>query len=149
MSNSYPVWWDSVLTVYNRYEDPQTNLVTWYRTVLSGCFWKYAGSKVSINQVALDTDNVVCRIPKNEAFLTKDKWIAIPADKKANYFTLGKGDIIVYGEVTDTISEYEDGKRSSDLLAKYSELQGCMEMQRIAINTGVGRCEEHYYVSGI
>lgn len=30
MTNNYnPVWWDSDLTIYNKYTDPTTNVVRW------------------------------------------------------------------------------------------------------------------------
>ena len=65
-----------------------------------------------------------------------------------DYFTLGTGDIIVKGAVTDEIDEYTSGKRSSDFIKKYKALQGCMEIQHFSIDTGIGRCAEHYYVTG-
>lgn len=36
--NSYPIWWDTDLTIYNKFTDPQTQLIKWYRTVLTNCF---------------------------------------------------------------------------------------------------------------
>lgn len=147
--SSYPVWWETTLTIYNKYEDPITNVITWYRTVVEGAFWKYIGDKISINDVILETDNTVCRIRKDDRFLPKYQWIALPNDTMSDYFTLGKGDIIVKGEVEDTINEYQTGKRSSDLLSKYKELQGCIVVDEIAINTGAGRCNEHYRVKGV
>ena len=148
MSN-YPVWWDTTITIYNKYEDPQSQVITWYRTVVSNCFWKYAGDKVTINQVTLETDNTICRIPENPAFVEKYLWIKLSSEVKATHFTLGRGDIIVKGAVEDTINEYQDGHRSNDLLAKYKDLQGCIQVQEIALNTGAGRNNPHYYVKGI
>ena len=80
-------------------------------------------------------------------FLEKQDWIAKPNDEMGNYFTLGEGDIIVKGEVTDDINEYQTGHRSSDLLKKYKGLQGCMEIQQWSNNTG-HRGNEHYFASG-
>ena len=148
MSN-YPIWWDTTITIYNRYEDPQTQLISWFQTIVKECFWKYVGDKININQVVLETNNIICRIPKNDKFLEKYQWIQKPNDEMSNYFTIGPGDIIVKGEVQDTINEYQSGHRASDLLAKYKGLQGCMEVQEVSINTGVGRNNEHYLVKGI
>jgi hypothetical protein len=67
----------------------------------------------------------------------------------SDFFTLGTGDIIVKGEVDDEIDEYTSKKRSTDLVAKYKALQGCMQIEEVAINVGAGRCNEHYYVKGI
>lgn len=149
MSNHYASWWNTTLTIYNRYEDPQTQLVRWYRYVIPDCFWKYSGTKVTINNVVLDTNNIICRIRVNENFREKYIWVDIPNDEMSNYFTLGQGDIIVKGEVEDEINEYQSGKRSSDLKKKYKALQGCMEIQEFSVNTGGGRGNEHYYVRGI
>ena len=70
MSNIYPIWWDTDLTIYNKYEDPQTRIVTWYRTIVAGAFWKYTGDKVTIDKVTLETNNTICRIRKSPNFLT-------------------------------------------------------------------------------
>lgn len=149
MSNNYPSWWNTTLTIYNRYEDPQTQLVRWHRHVVNGAFWKYTGDKVIVNDVILETKNIICRIRKDEAFREKHIWVAIPNDEMSQYFTLAQGDIIVKGEVSDTINEYASGQRSSDLKTKYKALQGCAEIQEWSDNTGGGRGNEHYYVKGV
>lgn len=148
MSN-YPIWWNTTITIYNKFEDKQTQLIKWYRTVLDNCFWKYTGDKVSVGNTILETNDIICRVPENNKFLEKFEWLSIPNDLMTNYFTLGNGDIIVKGSVLDEIDEYKTGKRSTDLIAKYKELQGCMEIQQIAINIGPGRCNPHYYVKGV
>lgn len=144
----YPLWWETTLTIYNKYEDPQTDVITWYRTVLTDCFWKASGDKVFIGQVVLDSKSVVCRIPKDARFLERYEWVKLPNDQMANYFTLGIGDIIVKGECTDTINEYVSGQHATDLLDKYRPYQMCVEVDEFAINVGLGRNNEHYYVRG-
>lgn len=147
--NNYPSWWNTTVTIYNRYEDPQTQLVRWYRHIVEKCFWKYSGDKVTVNNVVLDTNNIICRIRVDKQFLEKHQWVLIPNDEMSNYFTLSQGDIIVKGEVDDEIDEYQSGRRSSDLKKKYKALQGCMEIQEWSNNTGGGRGNEHYYARGI
>lgn len=144
----YPIWWETTITLYNRYDDPQTDVVTWFRTVITDCFWKASGDKVSIGQVTLDSKSVLCRIPKDSKFMEKFDWVKLPNDQMGNYFTLGIGDIIVKGECLDEIDEYTQGKRSSELLDKYRPYQKCMEVDELAINVGMGRNNEHYYVRG-
>ena len=144
----YPMWWDSTITIYNKYEDAQTRIVHWYRTVLHDCFWKYSGDKVSVGTVVLDTKSIICRIPQDSRFLERYQWVSVPNDQMSEYFTLGQGDIIVKGEVLDEIDEYVSGQRSSDFLAKYKNLQGCMEIEEYAINIGAGRNNPHYYARG-
>lgn len=147
--NNYPQWWNTTITVYNKFEDPLTQIIKWYSTVLDNCFWKYTGDKITIGQTVLETNNTICRIPINEKFLEPYQWRAKPNDEMPNFFTLGVGDIIVKGEVTEQIDEYVSGKRSSNFLSKYKELQGCIEIQEVAINIGGGRNEEHYFVKGV
>ena len=145
----YPLWWDTTVTIYNKFQDPQTQLVRWYRTVVHNVFWKYVGDKVTIGKVSLETDNSICRIREDARFLPKFQWIQIPNDEMVNYFTLAKGDIIIKGEVTDEINEYESGHRATDIVAKYKELQGCITVEELAINIGAGRCNPHYFIKGI
>lgn len=147
--NNYPSWWNTTVTIYNRYEDPQTNIVGWHRHVVHGAFWKAAGDKIVIDKTVLDTENILCRLRKDSAFLEKSAWIEIPNDQMSNYFTLSQGDIIIKGEVTDEINEYVSGKRSTDIKKKYKDLQGCMEIKHWANNTGGGRGNEHYLAKGI
>lgn len=145
--SNYPEWWNTTITVYNKYEDPSSRIVTWHRTVLHNCFWKYTGNKIVVGETALETNTTLCRIPENPAFLEPFEWNE-EADK-SKYFTLHTGDIIVSREVEDVIDEYTSGYRSSDILAKYKKLQGCMKIEQCAINTGPGRDLPHYYVKGV
>lgn len=147
--NNYPSWWNTTVTIYNKYIDQQTQLVRWYRHVVEGTFWKYTGNKVVVGNTVLETKDIICRIRQDKNFLEKHEWILIPNDEMGNYFTLSQGDIIVKGEVDDSIDEYTSGHRSSDLKKKYKSLQGCLEIQEWADNTGGGRGNEHYYVKGI
>lgn len=146
--SDYPIWWDTTITIYNKYEDPQTHVITWYSHPLSGCFWKASGDIVNVGSVVLDSKSILCRIPKDEAFLEKFDWEQLPNDQMSNYFTLGIGDIIVKGEVSDVIDEYTSGHRSSDLLSKYKPSQRCFEIAEFANNTGIGRNNEHYFTRG-
>lgn len=148
MSN-FPMWWSDDITVFNKYTDKQTNLVTWYKTVLNNCFWKNTGSKLVINDTVVDTNDIITRIPKSDKFKENYQWISVPNDLMSNYFTLQTGDIIVKGIVDDIIDEYTTGHRSTDLIKKYKRLQGCFEVQQVAINVGPGRASEHYLARGI
>lgn len=147
--NNYPSWWNSTITLYNKFEDPITQLVTWYRTVLTGCFWKDEHTKLKIRDVVIEGDNIICRIRKQDNYVDAETWQNTPADIKDNYFTLGYHDIIILGEVSDTINEYQAGSRSSDLISKYKHFQRCLEIEVYSDNTGGDRGDEHYFVRGI
>lgn len=148
MVNIYPIWWNQAITIYNKYEDASTQIITWYRTNLSNCFWKNDIQKMTLGQEVIETNSIICRIPKDERFMEKYNWLQLPNDAKSNYFTLGRGDIIIKGSVTDTIDEYLKGSRSNDLKTKYKDL-GCLEVDNISINIGTGVGMEHYRVRGI
>lgn len=147
--NNYPSWWDQSITVFNKFEHPDTHVITWYKTQLTDCFWKYTENKLTVGETAIETSVTLCRVPVNSAFLERHEWESLPAHKRSAYFTFGTGDIVVRGAVDDTIDEYEKGKRSSDLLSKYKKLQGCMVIQQCAVNTGIGRGNEHYLIRGV
>ena len=154
--NKYPIWWDTTITIYNRHENPETGVITWYRKTIPNCFWKYVGNKVtfanyysSTSAMVLETNDTICRIPENSKYLDNYNWVNIPNDRKGNYFTLKLGDIIIKGSVDDEINEYQTGHRSTDLIAKYKNLQGCIEITKYTDNTGIGRANKHYYVKGV
>ena len=149
MQKVYPITWTDTITLFNKYEDPQTNLITWHRTIIDKCFWKNTGNKINIGSVVIGTNDIICRIPENDNFMEKHNWINIPNDMMHKYFTLGIGDIIVRDSVQDDINEYVSGKRSSDLINKYKNLQGCFLIEQMSINTGIGRCAPHYFAKGV
>jgi len=148
VSNVYPSWWNQTITVFNKYEHPDTRVITWYKTILTGCFWKYTTNKITMGDTTLETNVTLCRVPVNPMFKERYEWEKLTANVRGNFFTFGPGDIIVKGEVADTVNEYEAGKRSSDLMKKYKRLQGCMLIEACSINTGGGRGSEHYLVRG-
>lgn len=146
--NNYPVWWETTVTVYNRYEDPITNVIRWYRHTINNCFWKNISEKINVGNTVLETNNIICRIPQQPNFVEKHNWVEISNDQMENYFTLGEGDIIVKGEIDEEINEYSSGSRATDFIAKY-KLRGCLQVQEIDIAIGAGRNNPHYYVRGI
>ena len=143
MSN-YPVWWDTTITLYNRYEAPNKE-VTWYRTVLEGCFWKFVTDYTRMDDATHMTKVLLCRVRKQSNFLVDYEWQS--SEDKDNFFTFNEGDILIKGEVDDTVDEYTKGQRSSDLLKKYKNR--CAEITECSVNTGDGRVDEHYLVRGI
>ena len=147
MSN-FPKWWADTITIYNRYEDPQTNLVTWTRTVIKDCFFKNANNKVTIGQTVIETNNIVVRIRESNSYKDYATWINLGNDVRGNYFTLHQGDIIVKGEVADTINEYNSATNSNALLNKYKKLGTCLTISNFEDNTGTGRGLKHYRVVG-
>lgn len=147
MNDMFP-WWDTTITIFNCYEDPQTHIITWFKSTVNDCFWKNTGNRISINGVALDTDNTIVRIPKDTRYIEKFLWEKLPSDEKSSHFTLSVGDIVVKGEVEDTVNEYVSGHRSTDILKKYKGLQKCLVIDQSSDNSGIGRGKPHYFISG-
>lgn len=142
--NSYPSWWNTTVTLYNKYE-ASNGEVTWYRTVLKGCFWGYETRYNRVGDATEMTKVLICRVRVNGKFLEDYEWQAL-ADKTSK-FTFSEGDILVKGEVSDMPDEYTSGNRSSDLLKKYKSR--CAEITECKINVGGGRVNEHYLVRGV
>ena len=147
--NNYPSWWNTTITLFNKYEDQTTQLVSWYKTTIEGCFWSNIYDQVKIGKTILETDGVICRIRKDSRYLDLEQWLSLPTDKKSDYFTLSHQDIVIKGEIEDVIDEYQSGHRSTDLLVKYKRLQRCIEIEQFMDNTGGDRGNEHYYVKGL
>ena len=143
MSDMYPVWWETTVTLYNRYEATNGE-ITWYRTVLEGCFWKYETDYNQVDDVTQMTKVLLCRVRKSADYLENFEWQEI--SDKNSYFTFNEGDILIRGEITDTVDEYVKGSRSSDLLNKYKDR--CAVITECRNNTGTGRVCEHYLVRG-
>ena len=143
----YPIWWDTTITIYNKYTNAQS-VVSWYKTVVTDCFWKLSGSEVRVGDTVLDARASLCRIPKDTRFIEKQDWISLADEEKANHFTLAQGDIVVKGECDFVIDEYTKGHRSTDLLGKYREYQACFEITDYVNDTGLGRTTEHYLIRG-
>lgn len=135
--------WSKTITLYNRHEDAQTGEIAWYRHIIRHCFIKNGRTAVyGSNSVKSESKNVL-RIPKQKNYMSPDQWLSF-ADK-TNRLTLQLGDIIIFGEVSDTVDEYTQGKRSSDLISKYNYL-GAMMIEYILINTAMAK--PHYHVEG-
>lgn len=146
--SKYPSWWDVPVTIYNKYSDPTTRIVRWTKTTLPNCFWKNVGSKVMIGETVLDTTSITCRIPEDPRFLEAYKWLQIPNDQKAEYFTLQQDDILIRGDIQDEIDEYTAGQRSTDIIAKYKS-NGCITVKDVSIDTMTGMLYPHYHVRGL
>ncbi len=146
MSNMYPIWWDSTITIYNQYKDPDTKAVYWYRTELSNCFWKRIGAKVQVGNAILDTSSIVVRIPQNSDYLDFGEWKNLPKDSMRYYFTIQQNDIIVLGSCEDEIHEGTSGERSTDFLNKYKGM--CLTIKEYSIDTFTGLINPHYRILG-
>ena len=147
--NNYPKWWDTAVTLYNKYTNPTSKKVTWYPSVIEGCFYQHTLDKITVGNSTISSNVSICRIRVNDKFVNKRDWNELPDEEKKQFFTLSESDIIVAGEVDFEVDEYENGKRSSDLMKVYKEWPGCFVVETVNINVGGGRGNEHYLARGM
>ena len=98
------------------------------------------------NNALSEIEDVICRIPINDNFVTPGQWSSL--EDVTDKFTLQDGDIIIYGEVDDEINEYVAGKRKTDILNKYKKYQECIEVKTHVTNIWTGNGLPHYRVIG-
>ena len=147
--NHYSQWWDDTITLYNKYIDPDTKKVTWYRHVIPDCFYKHTIEKITVGKTTIDSNVTVCRIRvNNDLFVDKKSWMLLTDAERAIKFTLSVGDIIVADEIDFEIDEYAKGKTSANLVNENKEWPGCFTIETVNINVGGGRGNEHYHVRG-
>lgn len=146
--NNYPEWWDDTVTLYNKYIEPKTKQVTWYRHVIENCFYKHTLEKVTVGKTTIDANSSICRIRVSDDFIDKKSWMELDDNERQNLFTLSAGDIIVADETDFEIDEYTQGQRSSDLIKENKEWPGCFTVETVNINVGGGRGNEHYHARG-
>lgn len=147
--NHWPSWWDDTITLYNKYTDPTTKKVKWYRHVITDCFYKHTVEKVTVGNTTLDSNSSICRIRVSDNFIDKKSWMKLEDSERAEKFTLSAGDIIVADEVDFEVDDYTSGSRSSDLIKENKEWPGCFTVETVNINVGGGRGNEHYHVRGV
>lgn len=155
MSNFPFAWWDKTITIYNKWVDPETQHITWYKNTCDNCFWKAQNLMFSMGRYGVSTigvitenKNIICRIPKDERYIDKREWNELSDSARQDVFTLANGDIIILGEVDDVIDEYTPGKRSTDLITKYRAYDECLEIDTYVNNVQTGVNLDHYRVVG-
>lgn len=92
---------DKTVTIYNRYIGQDGNgrtTITWFRHVLSGCFWHDTDATVTVGETKLNAHELTCKIPQSNAYLPYDQWAAAGVDRTA-FFTLSVDDMIALGNV--------------------------------------------------
>lgn len=75
-------------------------------TVLGPVNW-YAHQKQTVGEAGMRSADAVCvRVPRDapkKSYLPEVDWRALPAEKRAAFWTIQAGDLIVRGEVTDPV----------------------------------------------
>ena len=155
MSNFPFPWWDKTITIYNKYIDPTTQRVSWYRNTVNNCFWKadntmFSMGRYGVSTIGVVTENktILCRIPEDSRYVNKLAWDELSEGERSEHFTLANEDIIVLGEVEDDLNEYASGKRANDLVSKYKKIDSCLTIDNYVDNVRTGVELKHYKVVG-
>lgn len=95
---------NAILTIINRAVVNHKDL--FLPTVLGPVNW-YAHQKQTVTDGGMRSANVIqARIPVSSPgrpYLPEVDWRALPAEKRADFWTIQAGDLIVRGEVTDPV----------------------------------------------
>jgi hypothetical protein len=133
------------VTLYNRRKAKDANgrtVVTWHRTVLTGCSWTRRMERVRDGTVMTLAEVTVCKIPEDARYRPPDEWDKIA--NSADRFTLAPGDIIVRGAAADEIGA---AIKATALVDKYRR-QGVMTIASAQDNTRPGVPLGHYLARG-
>lgn len=105
------------VTIYNAKKTDGQTIYT--LTQINDVSIKGADQVLFANQNTKNDDEYIIRIPQealnDKKFVDKNTYKSLPADEAANYWTVQKGDYIVFGLVEDTI------KSPKDLMTKYED----------------------------
>lgn len=115
--------WSNDITVYHR-TTSSNGRVSWTRSVYKNCFWKSQSGTTGWSAAA-DTATKRVRISGS-----------------AN---VSVGDIVILGVVNDTIDEYTQGSRSTDIKKAHPESITVTGVRR---NAGTGRLLPHICIDG-
>lgn len=139
-----PFYWDETITVFNKSENKETGLITWYKHILQNCFWKESNNEVSVGNVKLQSNGHIVRIPHSPLYVSPTSWNNLPNDTKAAKFTLQTGDILLKGTTDFVVDEMQAGSRMNDLIAQY-EYNLCTIK---SVNENIKLPNAHYFVRG-
>ena len=132
------------ITLYNkltkRGADGRT-AVTWYRHVLTGCFWREVFRTVASGETLVQVHEITCKIPESALYLPYAQWAADGVDR-ATKFTLSVDDIIALGNVAYTIgSSY-----TANAVRELCQRTGVMTV--VAASDNTRRPMPHYGAKG-
>ncbi len=139
------MFWNKTITLYNKFENEKTGLITWHRHKIEQCFFKGTCSRANVGNLQKFPSESIVRIPEQNNYLPPFEWLKLADGKRNEHITLQCDDIIVPADVSDEIDEYSQGTRSSDLLAKYKAL-GVLSIKSLNVNTVAPGA--HYLIRG-
>lgn len=114
--NYYPPWWSKTVTVYNKVT--ADGKITYYRHILTGCFFGDETNSKSDGGNEGQDSTVTVRIRAHEKYLTPQGYANSGAAVQKSYFTVTPGDVVLYGRKNVEMAD-ETGKRPHDILAKH------------------------------
>ena len=133
-------FWNKTLTVYTKYFDEETKTATWYRYVLTDCFFARTNkARFASPELYRESENLA-RIPAQENYVPYAEWCAMSDEERtASFSEAPEKSIVFLGEIGEDIT---DG-RGTALRKKYPESFAVGEFRD---NTAFAL--SHYYAEG-
>lgn len=116
----------------------------WYRTVLDGCYYKSAVTRVESGVHAGMQNTYTVRIPASDRYRPYREWCGIPDAERGKYFTLHLDAVVIGGECPDEISSVS-GNTAAQMMNKHKP--DAFKVTAVADNTKKP-VERHYRLGG-
>lgn len=113
------------LTLFNIVYNAETERTEFTRTYLYDIRWQSEQAYTVQDKGLMVADKITCfisfdcKVENNKSYKTPGEFIRLNPEEVKNYFTFKKGDFIVKGIVDFELSNYESGKKISDLEKLY------------------------------
>lgn len=109
------------ITLFNSVYNAETERTEFIRTCIYNVDWQ-SGQVYTAQEKGLIVANKIscfipfeCEVENNKTYKTPGEFIFLKPEEVKNYFTFKKGDYIAKGIVDFPLSNYERGKKISDL----------------------------------
>lgn len=109
------------LTLFNSVYNAETERTEFVRTYIYNVDWQ-SGQVYTVQDKGLIAANKIscfipfkCKVENNKTYKTPGEFIILKPEEIKNYFTLKKGDYIAKGIIDFPLSNYERGRKISDL----------------------------------
>ena len=116
---------NSVVTLIHKYyvDENGKRKVRYLRKVLENCYWASDRDKLLTNNISIDSNSIICKIPADTDFV--DKYLGAEGT-----FSISVGDIVFLGNVNATISSV---KQEQEIIESH-RVSGVMIVKKFVNN---------------
>lgn len=116
----------------------------WYRTVLEGCYYKSAVTRIDSGTNAGVQNTYVVRILEDSRYLPYAAWIHLPDGERSKHFTMSLDDLVLYGRCPEQITGIS-GQTATQLMKQHKpdafKVTACSDNTRAPVG-------KHYRLGG-